>query len=132
MLEELPNQEVATFVDSPYLTEPVYPFGDITIQPKINKESSQKTARHSKGKRMNIITPVDDLTLRKYDAKKLVKNRGIPYQVFQTLVPSSMHKNHWYHIFLKLHSTTVLIVTWGKFNSAFQKFNKYCTLSWNS
>jgi hypothetical protein len=72
MLEQLPNQEAVAFVDSPYLTEPVYLLGDITIQPKISKESSQKAARHSKGKGRNIITPVDDLTLRKYDAKKLV------------------------------------------------------------
>jgi hypothetical protein len=39
-----------------------------------------------------------------------------------------MHNDHWYHIFLKLHSTTVSTGTWGKYNSAFQKFNKYCTL----
>jgi hypothetical protein len=67
------------------LREPVYPFGDITIQPKMAKENSQRAAKHSKGKRMKVITPVDDLTLRKYDAEKLVKNHGIPYQVFQNL-----------------------------------------------
>jgi hypothetical protein len=92
------------------------------------KESSQKPAKHPKGKKGKIITPVDDVTLRKYDARKLVKNHGIPYQVFQNLVPISMHNDHWYHIFLKLHSTTVSTGTWGKYNSAFQKFNKYCTL----
>jgi hypothetical protein len=128
MMEELPNQEAAAFVDSPYLTEPVYPFGDVTIQPKTNKTGSQKAAGHLKGKKREIITPIDDPTVRKYDAKRLLKTHGIPYDVFQTLVPSSMHSNHWYHIFLKLHSTTVSIGTWGKYNSAFQKFNKYCTL----
>jgi hypothetical protein len=128
MMEELPNQEAAAFVNSPYLTEPVYPFGDVTIQPKTNKTGSQKAAGQLKGKKREIITPIDDPTVRKYDAKRLLKTHGIPYDVFQTLVPSSMHNNHWYHIFLKLHSTTVSIGTWGKYNSAFQKFNKYCTL----
>jgi hypothetical protein len=128
MMEELPNQEAAAFVDSPYLTEPVYPFGDVTIQPKTSKTGSQKATGHLKGKKREIITPIDDPTVRKYDAKRLLKTHGIPYDVFQTLVPSSMHNNHWYRIFLKLHSTTVSIGTWGKYNSAFQKFNKYCTL----
>jgi hypothetical protein len=128
MLEELPFQEAATFVDSPYLTEPIYPFGDITAQAKTNTVSSSRTAGHSKGKKRKMITPTDDISLRKYDDSKLVKNQGIPYQVFQSLVPTSMHNNHWYRIFLKLHSTTVSVGTWSKYNSAFQKFNKYCTL----
>jgi hypothetical protein len=128
MLEELPGQEAAAFVDSPYRTEPIYPFGDITAQPKTNTVSSAKTAGHSKGKKRRIITPTDDVSLRKYDDSRLLKNQGIPYQVFQTLVPNSMHNNHWYRIFLKLHSTTVSVGTWSKYNSAFQKFNKYCTL----
>ncbi len=55
MVEELPNQEAETFVDSPYLREPVYPFGDITIQPKMAKESSQKPAKHSKGKKGKMM-----------------------------------------------------------------------------
>jgi hypothetical protein len=34
MIEELPSQEAASFVDSPYLTELVFPFGDIAVQTK--------------------------------------------------------------------------------------------------
>jgi hypothetical protein len=99
-----------------------------TIQPKTSRVGSARTVGHSKGKERKIITPKDDLSLRKYDDSKLLKNRGIPYHVFQTLVPNSMHNNHWYRIFLKLHSTTVYVGTWSKYNSAIQKLSKYCTL----
>jgi hypothetical protein len=128
MIEELPSQEAASFVDSPYLTEPVFPFRDIAVQTKAGKAEPARNASGLKGKRRKTCIPQDDVALRKYDNSKLLKNHGIPYHVFVNLVPDSMHNKHWYHIFLKLHSATVTAGTWNKYNSAFQKFTKYCTL----
>jgi hypothetical protein len=129
MAEEVPLQAAQQLAVNPQLSDPVYPYGEITYVASSSNQpgpSGAEQALPKKGKRRHLLEPKDDINNRKFSQTVISDKNIITWAQFKSQLPKQMHTKKWFNTFKKLNSTAVAKVTWNKYLSAVNKLANYC------
>ena len=140
-LEQIPLEAAEDFVQAPYATDPLSPFGELVeTASAVFKTTPKRHTGDNQTKQKGTLNtpkfiPTDDKKGHKYRKVTLSKMNLVSFEDFKTVVPTGMHTPEWFSVFEQLQGTAVAANTWKKYKSALNKYSLFCasctaTLTW--